>query len=165
MKKKPILLLDFDGVIHSYKSGWQGVRCIPDSPVKGALQFITEATKYFNVCIYSARSSQFLGKRAMKQWLKKEYINLGLSFQNQPTPEDPFFSWICQTAFADPWADEVKLATKRLLRKIKFPTKKPAVFLTIDDRAIQFTGKFIHPKELLKFKSWTKKKFKLLEEI
>ena len=33
--KKPIVVLDFDGVIHSYKSGWKGADVIPDEPVPG----------------------------------------------------------------------------------------------------------------------------------
>ena len=31
--RKPILCLDFDGVIHSYISGWKGADVIPD-PLK-----------------------------------------------------------------------------------------------------------------------------------
>jgi hypothetical protein len=31
---KPILCLDFDGVIHSYSSGWKGADVIPDPPVE-----------------------------------------------------------------------------------------------------------------------------------
>ena len=37
---KPILCLDFDGVIHSYSSGWKGAAVIPDPPVDGAMRFI-----------------------------------------------------------------------------------------------------------------------------
>ena len=33
MKYQPNVVLDFDGVIHSYVSGWQGVDVVPDPPV------------------------------------------------------------------------------------------------------------------------------------
>ena len=32
---KQTVVFDFDGVIHSYKSGWQGDAIIPDEPVVG----------------------------------------------------------------------------------------------------------------------------------
>ena len=118
--KKPILLLDFDGVIHSYKSGWQGVRNIPDMPVGGALKFIAEATEHFRVCIYSARSGPLGGKRAMKKWL----VKYGL----------------------DPWYIKDRI--------LKFPKKKPSTFLTLDDRAICFTGVFPTLEEIVNFKPW-----------
>ena len=34
------ILLDFDGVIHSYTSGWKGAGVIPDPPVPGAIDFL-----------------------------------------------------------------------------------------------------------------------------
>ncbi len=34
---KPILCVDFDGVVHSYTSGWKGETVIPYPPVNGAL--------------------------------------------------------------------------------------------------------------------------------
>ena len=32
---KQTVVFDFDGVIHSYKSGWRGASIIPDPPVPG----------------------------------------------------------------------------------------------------------------------------------
>src|ERR1700743_3429981 len=55
---KPILCLDFDGVIHSYASGWKGADVIPDPPVAGAIEFIREALKHFRVAIFSSRTNQ-----------------------------------------------------------------------------------------------------------
>lgn len=70
-KRKPILCLDFDGVLHSYQSGWQGADKIPDRPVPGAAQFIREAAKHFKVVIFSSRSNQTGGIEAMRRWMMK----------------------------------------------------------------------------------------------
>lgn len=66
--KKPILCLDFDGVIHSYKSGWKGANIIPDEPVDGSFEAIQSYLNDFDVCVYSARSGQDGGIAAMKIW-------------------------------------------------------------------------------------------------
>ena len=39
---------------------------------------------------------------------------------------------------------------------LKFPTKKPAAFLTIDDRAICFDGTFPSTETMMSFKPWNK---------
>jgi hypothetical protein len=40
--------------------------------------------------------------------------------------------------------------------KVRFVTEKPAAFLTIDDRALTFTGTWWNPEELWRgFKTWT----------
>ncbi len=69
--KKPILLLDFDGVIHSYASGWKGADIIPDDPVPGAFEFIEAAMEKFDVQVYSARSCQLGGVWAMRRWFDR----------------------------------------------------------------------------------------------
>lgn len=71
MELKPILSLDFDGVIHSYVSKWINPHTIPDPPVPGALQFMRDATEVFRVCIYSTRSETRQGRTAMGDWLSK----------------------------------------------------------------------------------------------
>lgn len=128
------ILCDFDGVIHSYKSGWQGATNIPDPPVDGAIKWIENFIMFyctipesiaamntpgeFEFAIYSSRSQSFGGIFTMKRWLVKHGLD------------------------------------SRFLEVIKFPKQKPAAFLTIDDRAICFKGKFPSYEEIINFKPW-----------
>jgi hypothetical protein len=66
---KPILCVDFDGVIHSYTSPWTGPCNISDPPVDGALKFLQEATEHFRVHVFSSRSHEPGGVTAMKAYL------------------------------------------------------------------------------------------------
>ena len=68
----PILCLDFDGVCHSYTSGWKGAAVIPDPAVPGLVAFLRKAVKHFDVVIYSSRSGQEGGVQAMREWLRYE---------------------------------------------------------------------------------------------
>lgn len=64
------VVFDFDGVIHSYTSGWKGARNIPDVPVKGiefALRDIHNAG--YEVVVVSTRCAYFGGKSAIESWL------------------------------------------------------------------------------------------------
>jgi hypothetical protein len=134
MPFNPTICVDFDGVIHSYSSGWQGVDVIPDPPVPGAIAWLEAhlplpdamgaAGPYEGpiVQIYSSRSKSWRGRRAMKKWLIKHGL--------------------------DPWYIKDGL--------LKFPTKKPAAWLTIDDRAICFMGTFPTTKEMMSFNPWNK---------
>ena len=149
-----ILCVDFDGVIHSYSSGWKGPRNIPDPPVPGAIQFLIEAQKSFFVHIYSSRSRYFGGRWAMKRWLRRQYESMCIDFARA---DRTVLDHALESAFADPWADEVEWSAKRFVAAMKFPLMKPAAFLQIDDRAITFTGKFPDPKEFLQFKPWNKR--------
>lgn len=127
---KPILCVDFDGVVHSYSSGWQGAAVVSDPPVEGAIAFLLGALLHFDVCIYSSRSSQPGGVAAMKNYLRH---HAGQCWYESP---------------AGPGLED-----------IRFPEQKPAAFLTIDDRAICFEGDWsaLQPVELLKFKPWNKR--------
>lgn len=66
---KPILCLDFDGVVHRYESKWEGPTEIPDPPVEGFYDFIKEVHPYFTISIFSSRSHQEGGINAMRGWL------------------------------------------------------------------------------------------------
>lgn len=68
---KPILCLDFDGVLHSYTSKWVDVTTIPDPPVPNAVGFCWEAIEHFRVAVYSSRSETISGIEAMKAWMRR----------------------------------------------------------------------------------------------
>lgn len=127
MAKKPILCLDFDGVIHSYDSGWKGAAIIPDPPVPGAIAFMLEALKHFHVVIFSSRSNQSGGTAAMSKWMREHAGNCWYETPAGPGLED-----------------------------VEFVYEKPAAFVTIDDRALTFTGTFPTIETLKAFKPWNK---------
>jgi hypothetical protein len=68
---KPILLVDFDGVIHSYESGWQGVDVIFDPPVPGVFAWLENALVNFEIHVYSSRSSSLEGRNAIIRYIVK----------------------------------------------------------------------------------------------
>lgn len=137
MSFKKILCLDFDGVIHSYSSGWKGPRTIPDAPVPGAIEFIESFINDFcdipdSICamapegtwelhIFSSRTHYWFGRRAMRRWL----VDVGL---------DPAY-----------------------LEVIKFPKHKPPAMVTIDDRVMCFNGTWPDFKEITNFVPWNKR--------
>ena len=72
--KKPIICVDFDGVLHSYTSGWKGMGRIDDPPVDGAIDWLIDLiVAGFRVSIYSSRSKSLQGRRAMKRWLRQHW--------------------------------------------------------------------------------------------
>ena len=128
MLNKPILCLDFDGVIHSYTSGWKGADVVSDPPVEGVFAFMLGALEKFDVVIFSSRSHQKGGTEAMRSWLKK---HAGACWYESP---------------AGPGIEEVR-----------FVEEKPPALVTLDDRAVTFTGKWPLVEELRAFKPWNKK--------
>jgi hypothetical protein len=66
------IVVDFDGVLHSYTSGWKGATVVPDPPVEGALAWLTAAVQRFDVAISSSRTREKGGIEAMRDWLLRE---------------------------------------------------------------------------------------------
>ena len=126
--KKPTLCLDFDGVLHSYTSGWKGADVIPDEPVPDAMFFLHQAAWHFDVQIFSSRSNQPGGVDAMKAWLRK-HLEKTLG----------------------------EVTGTNVFRALRFPLEKPPALVTIDDRAICFTGAWPSMQELKEFKPWNKR--------
>lgn len=150
----PTIVLDFDGVIHSYKSGWKGPRIITDPVVPGAMEFLYYMTEYYNIAISSSRSHYFGGRRAMKKYIKenlKKYIEDKIENNNEVN--DYALNDEDETILAD---DIVKVELNTTMACISFPKYKPPAIITIDDRAIQFKGKWPTASEIDNFKPWNK---------
>lgn len=49
---KYTVVLDFDGVIHSYSSGWRGKTCIPDPPVPGIREEIYKMRQIYRLSLF-----------------------------------------------------------------------------------------------------------------
>jgi len=101
--------------------GWKGANVIPDPPVKGAIDFILAAVRRFDVAIYSSRSHQDGGIRAMQGYL----IANGLNWEF-------------------------------VVHDLMWPDHKPPAMVTIDDRALTFTGDWPDIEWLLDYKPWNK---------
>ena len=70
MEYKPNVVFDFDGVIHSYMSGWKGVAEIPDQPVPGIREAIAELRQLgYRVVVVSTRCSTAEGMGAVRRYL------------------------------------------------------------------------------------------------
>ncbi len=121
---KPILCLDFDGVCHSYTSGWKGASCIPDRPVPGMWNFLEAAFHHFELHIFSSRSHEEGGIDAMKAWFLKH----------------------ANTGFRQDIAGKF----------LHFPLHKPPAFVTLDDRALCFTGVWPTMSALIDFRPWNR---------
>lgn len=124
----PRICLDFDGVVHSYTSGWQGFERIVDPPVPGAFEAIAQYVNAgLEVAIFSSRShykptpdGSSLGIKAMQNW----FLHHGMS---------------------------------AALHRLKFPLHKPPAILYVDDRGYHFDGSnFPTADDVFKFQPWNK---------
>jgi hypothetical protein len=146
---KPILCIDFDGVIHSYESGWQG-GALYGTVVSGFFEWAAEAKEHFTLAIYSSRSGSYEGRKRMHEWLYRQWLRWGSGLATAIPP-----IWV---------SDPLQVAPDGgppLRMDFVFVDTKPPAFLTIDDRAIQFEGKWsdpqLDPERLLQFKPWNQR--------
>ena len=134
MVNKPILCLDFDGVIHRYSKGWQKGE-IYDPVVPGFFEWALKASASFKLVVYSSRSKDHEQGHEMVSWL-----------------------WDRAEEFFEDAKPPNIMGSEEIMRLFTFAHEKPPAFLTIDDRAMQFRGDWsawwLDPARLLKFKPW-----------
>ncbi len=131
------ICVDFDGVLHSYTSGWQGITKIPDPPVNGSMPWLARMSANFTVAIYSSRSRSWFGRRAMRLWVGRS-LRAYYSYNAR-----------AHTASYD-YADGV-------LSELRFPAKKPAALIYLDDRGWRFDGVFPTPEDIDTFRPWNRR--------
>ena len=76
MSKKTVVF-DFDGVIHSYTSGWRGVSVVPD-PVVPGIQSVIKALRDdgYEVVVVSTRCARPEGRGAVRRYLRDNHIEV-----------------------------------------------------------------------------------------
>ncbi len=73
---KRTICLDFDGVVHSYTSGWCGADVIPDPPIHGTKAAIERLRQSLRVVIHSSRCRTPEGRAAIEKRLKLHGIEV-----------------------------------------------------------------------------------------
>jgi hypothetical protein len=82
--KVKTVCLDFDGVIHSYRSGWQGESTIADPPIHGVDQAIAALRRRYRVVVFSTRNATREGRDAVAAWLKRHQIEVDEICEHKP---------------------------------------------------------------------------------
>ncbi len=103
--RRQTICLDFDGVVHSYRSGWQGETSIPDPPIHGTGDAIEFMRKHYRVVIHSARCATEEGRNAIAAWLAKHRIEVDEICEHKP----PALVYIDDRAirFQGNWGDTI----------------------------------------------------------
>ena len=106
---KPTVVIDFDGVIHSYTSGWQGADQCSDPLVEGIDEVIKDLRKDHKVVIVSSRAKTIKGKIAIRNYLKKYNIEVD-GIQNEKPPAIVYIDdrTICFTGNTNNLAEQVR---------------------------------------------------------
>ncbi len=81
---KQTVVLDFDGVIHSYSSGWKGADQIPDLPTPGVREAIARLRETYTVVVISSRCHQPGGIEAIRAWLGRHGIEVDAVSNDKP---------------------------------------------------------------------------------
>lgn len=112
---KPTVALDFDGVVHSYTSGWKGADVIPDPPTEGAREAIAELRETYRVVIFSTRAARDSSRPDEND--EPGTLPIGLT---------AIYEWL----------------QRHGIRVDGVSAEKPKAILYVDDRAFRFAGRW-----------------------
>lgn len=128
-KRNYSIAVDFDGVLHSYLSPWVSAGVIPDPPVPGAIEWLTDIEKKFEVIVFTTRGKTQEGRDAVRRWLWEN----GYSGKHNRSSIRP-----------ETWSDLTIVVT----------AEKPPALIYLDDRAVRFEGSFPTADEIHGARPW-----------
>lgn len=138
---KPVICIDFDGVIHDHsKEPWAGEHVINGPVIPGAMKAIVDYHDGgYDVAIFSSRSATMRGVSAMRTAV---------------------YEWLLEYFRPEEDGEHNSAAThqkaQRVYQNLLFPSTKPPAFISIDDRAYVFTGVFPTTEDVKNFRPWYK---------
>ena len=138
------IAIDFDGVLHSYVSGWKGVSVIADHPVPGAIGWLIGIAMYspYDIIIHSCRCREQEGIEAIENWIYDQ-VKTQLNHSSQYAYEEGY----------QEMEDDLVSVCASIVCSAEKSTK---AFIFIDDRGWKFNGTFPSLTELDHFKPWYK---------
>lgn len=123
-KRRYIIAVDFDGVLHRYDTPWIDAETIPDPPVEGAIEWLNEMATRFYVVVMTTRARTDEGCRAVKQWLQDHGANgvgsMGVGLIDVTALKPPALVYIDDRA----WRFEGRFPTANEIHQAK-PWHKP----------------------------------------
>lgn len=132
--KKYSIAVDFDGVIHQYTTKQQGEwdpEYIPDPPMPGAFEWLTQMVRHFKVVIYSARLTP--------------RDNTEAGWAAAIDARDAVTSWMMKHGLQ-----------VEVIRSLEFwqSAGKPTALIYIDDRGFRFEGTFPTKEQIHRLRPW-----------
>lgn len=85
-RKRYTIAVDFDGVIHSYRSPWQDHHIIPDPPIPGVIVWLNAMVAYFDVVVFTTRGATLAGREAVAAYIEQHGGPAGLPVTHEKPP-------------------------------------------------------------------------------
>jgi hypothetical protein len=140
----PTAVCDFDGVLHSYVSGWQGATVIPDPPVAGKWEPVYDDDEIWIADVYRPSAQEFVQMLLDAKWDVVVLSTRGETKDGRDAMREWFRAWDFPPLTTDTpgWDAPVPEGTVSEGSFVIAGTGKPAALVYLDDRALRFDGVF-----------------------
>lgn len=82
---RPIVMLDLNGVVHTYSKGWQNTAPLYDPPTEGFKAWAEDVSDEFRIVVWPTHMNTPRDMMRIKLWLRKHGLNkLGLELVVHP---------------------------------------------------------------------------------